>query len=540
MEELKYFFSYAREDSEFVLRLAKELRDVGINLWLDQLDILGGQRWDRAVEDALQTCQGMIAVLSPDALASHNVMDEVSYALEERKTIIPIILRSCTITFRLRRVQYIDFTADYQTGFSQLLRALRIDQPVPPRAPAVPEEAVVQNVTAPSQETPREVPTREPLPRRAEPPEPASTIPEETLETGVAASILPLLDQASHGDGKPFGLAPQQEEAAPSPVSEKDRPEVHRHTTRDTRETTGLSQRHKRRLVLVGGVLLCGLVAALYLVLPWRTPEPQPQPEPTLQKPQDSTITTQRSPTPEARSAQNPGSSQLAPSITNSIGMQFALIPAGEFQMGSTGGGDNERPVHTVRISKPFYLGIHEVTQGQWEAVMGNNRSKFKGDANRPVETVSWEDVQQFIDGLNTREGDTKYRLPTEAEWEYAARAGSTTTYSFGDDSSQLGKYAWFGGNAGNTTHPAGKLQPNAWGLYDMHGNVYEWVQDWYDKYAAGPVTDPQGPASGWGRVVRGGSWSDDAWSCRTACRGGDAPGARNRILGFRLLRTAP
>jgi hypothetical protein len=143
MKAFQYFFSYARKDAAFVLRLAQELREVGINLWLDQLDILGGQRWDRAVEDALQTCQGMIVVLSPDALASHNVMDEVSYALEERKIVIPILLHSCPIPFRLRRLQYIDFTADYQTGFAQLLRALRIDQPSPPRAPAVPEETVV-------------------------------------------------------------------------------------------------------------------------------------------------------------------------------------------------------------------------------------------------------------------------------------------------------------------------------------------------------------------------------------------------------------
>ena len=127
MEELKYFFSYARKDSAFVLRLAKELREVGVNLWLDQLDILGGQRWDRAVEGALQTCQGIIAVLSPDAMASHNVMDEVSYALEEGKLVIPIFFHSCDIPFRLRRVQYIDFTAGYDMGFSRLLRALAIE-----------------------------------------------------------------------------------------------------------------------------------------------------------------------------------------------------------------------------------------------------------------------------------------------------------------------------------------------------------------------------------------------------------------------------
>jgi formylglycine-generating enzyme required for sulfatase activity len=507
MEELKYFFSYARKDSAFVLRLAKELREVGVNLWLDQLDILGGQRWDRAVEDALQTCQGMIAVLSPEALASHNVMDEVSYALEERKIIIPILLRSCTIPFRLRRVQYIDFTADYQTGFSQLLRALRIDQPLPPRAPAVLEDTIVQDVTAPWQETPREVPTREQLPRQAEPPEPASAVPKEMLETGVAAPIQPSPKPTSPEDDQPFDAVPLREEATTSPVSEKDRPEVHRHTTNDARETTGLSQSQKRRLLWVGGGLLCMLVLALYFGLWGRTLDQQ-QPGPS--------------------SAQ----------ITKSLGMQFALIPAGEFRMGSTLRAD-EIPMHTVHISKPFYLGIHEVTQGQWEAVMGNNPSQFKGDANRPVETVSWEEVQQFIDKLNTREGGTKYRLPTEAEWEYAARAGSKTAYSFGDDNSQLDKYAWFEGNAGKTTHPTGTRQPNAWGLYDMHGNVWEWVQDWYDKYTVEPVTDPQGPTSGSRRVLRGGSWITDAGNCRSASRNNDAPSGRSLRVGFRLLRMA-
>jgi formylglycine-generating enzyme required for sulfatase activity len=239
-------------------------------------------------------------------------------------------------------------------------------------------------------------------------------------------------------------------------------------------------------------------------------------------------------------SARNPKSNQPASSLTNSLGMQFALIPAGEFQMGSANGSDNERPVHTVRISKPFYLGIYEVTQDQWEAVMGHNPSRFKGDANRPVEMVSWEEVQKFIDELNTREGGAKYRLPMEAEWEYAARAGSQTAYSFGDDSRQLGKYGWFRGNADNTTHPVGTLQPNAWGLYDMHGNVWEWVQDWRGQYPAGPVTDPQGPASGSARVIRGGWWSGEAMRCRPAYREAGAPDYRNDDLGFRLLRTAP
>ena len=226
--------------------------------------------------------------------------------------------------------------------------------------------------------------------------------------------------------------------------------------------------------------------------------------------------------------------------LRNSIGMEFVLIPAGEFQMGSSDGDRNEKPVHTVRLSRSFYLGQYEVTQAQWEAVMGNNPSQFKGDPSRPVETVSWDDVQEFIRRLHAKEGASRYRLPTEAEWEYAARAGSTTTYSFGNDVSQLGQYTWYAKNADGTTHPVGRLQPNAWKLYDMYGNVWEWVQDWNGKYPSDPVTDPTGPSAGSFRVDRGGSWYDDARFCRSANRHFGLPGLRYGLLGFRLLREVP
>jgi formylglycine-generating enzyme required for sulfatase activity len=134
----------------------------------------------------------------------------------------------------------------------------------------------------------------------------------------------------------------------------------------------------------------------------------------------------------------------------NSLGMDFVLLPAGTFRMGSDTGDSDEKPGHEVRLSKPFYLGKHEVTQGQWQAVMGTNPSNFKGDTNLPVENVSWTDVQAFIQKLNAKEGGTRYRLPTEAQWEYAARAGTTTTYSFGNDERQLGEYAWYGANSGS------------------------------------------------------------------------------------------
>ena len=227
-------------------------------------------------------------------------------------------------------------------------------------------------------------------------------------------------------------------------------------------------------------------------------------------------------------------------SFTNSIGMEFIRIPAGTFMMGSpdsaTEAFDNEKPAHRVTISQPFYLGKYPVTQAQWEVVMGNNPSRFKGNPNLPVESVSWNDVPAFMRKLNEREGGRAYRLPTEAEWEYACRAGTTTIYSFGNDAAQLGDYAWYNENSGGETHPVGEKQPNPWGLYDMHGNVWEWVQDWYSPYTAEAVTDPIGPATGAARVIRGGGWVSSARFARSAYRVWRPPGYRHDDLGFRCL----
>ncbi|MEM8485576.1 MAG: SUMF1/EgtB/PvdO family nonheme iron enzyme [Bacteroidota bacterium] len=214
----------------------------------------------------------------------------------------------------------------------------------------------------------------------------------------------------------------------------------------------------------------------------------------------------------------------------------FIEIPAGTFMMGS----EDERPVHEVHITQPFFLSKIEVTQAWWYAVMGNNPSYRKG-ADLPVEQVSWEDVQAFMDSLNVlSDCDGCYRLPSEAEWEYAARAGTSTAYSFGDNASDLGGYGWYSENSGGGTQPVGTKSPNPWGLYDMHGNVWEWVQDWYGSYPDSSVTDPPGPESGSSRVIRGGGWFYFARSARSAFRNGWRPDGRNYGVGFRVLRTYP
>ena len=218
-------------------------------------------------------------------------------------------------------------------------------------------------------------------------------------------------------------------------------------------------------------------------------------------------------------------------------GMEFVWVPAGEFRMGSTSeeADADEQPLTRVRISQGFYLGKYEVTQAEWQAVMGSNPSWFdECGPNCPVEQVSWNNVQEFIRKLNVRAGGNRYRLPTEAEWEYAARAGTT-----GDRYGNRDAIAWWGGNSGDRTHPVGRKAPNAWGLHDMLGNVWEWTQDWYvDHLPGGTVTDPTGPESGSYRVSRGGGWSGYARYCRASHRFINSPGARDSYLGFRLLRT--
>jgi formylglycine-generating enzyme required for sulfatase activity len=247
-------------------------------------------------------------------------------------------------------------------------------------------------------------------------------------------------------------------------------------------------------------------------------------------------------PTPTSTSTSTSTSTvDLGETFTNTIGMEFVLIPAGEFEMGSPSDEEMRRseegPVHHVNLENAFYMGRYEVTQKQWRAIMGDNPSHFKGD-DLPVETVSWDDVQKFIVMLNEKEGTNKYRLPSEAEWEYACRAGTTTRYSFGDDKSKLGDYAWYIENSDGKTHPVGQKKPNSWGLYDMHGNVWEWVQDsWHDRYNGAPADGSAWEGDGANRVVRsGGRWMF-ASGCRSAFRYFNVPDTRFSLIGFRLLR---
>ena len=227
--------------------------------------------------------------------------------------------------------------------------------------------------------------------------------------------------------------------------------------------------------------------------------------------------------------------SQPAASVKNGIGMELVLVPAGSFKMGSPNGESHENPVHDVTISQAFYMGKYEVTQAQWQAVMGSNPSNFKDcGGNCPVENVSWDDAQNFINKLNARGDGFSYRLPTEAEWEYACRAGTT-----GDYAGDLDAMAWYEKNSGSKNHAVGTKLPNAFGLFDMHGNVWEWCQDWYHNSYNGAPTDGSAWLSGreqTSRVLRGGSSGDVGGNLRSADRSDDAPDDRVGGIGFRVV----
>ena len=234
---------------------------------------------------------------------------------------------------------------------------------------------------------------------------------------------------------------------------------------------------------------------------------------------------------------------------TNFIGMKFMLIPAGEFLMGSPESekdrAHTEGPVHQVRISKAFYLGVYEVTQEQYAKVIGVKGSRLKA-SNNPVRQVSWNDAVEFCQKLSASQGENAsgklYRLPTEAEWENACRSGTATAYSFARDASKLSEFAWYKGSSGNMSHPVGQKRPNGFGLYDMHGNVWEWTNDWHakDYYGKSPMVDPRGPSTGLGRVYRGGSWSNSARVCRSAIRYWDPTVKRVHNVGFRVVLEIP
>ena len=272
-----------------------------------------------------------------------------------------------------------------------------------------------------------------------------------------------------------------------------------------------------------------------------QTPLPQ---QPQTQRPieQVQAVASMESPSTSNASTNIVDSSESGSVITipvkDGICIEMVKVEAGSFDMGAMpeleNPWKNEKPVHRVTLTNNYYISKYEVTQTLWQAVMGSNPSRFKG-SDLPVEQVSWNDCQDFISELNAMTGK-RFRLPTEAEWEYAARGGKKSRGYQYSGSNTLGDVAWYGDNSGSKTHAVGIKQPNELGIYDMTGNVWEWCQDWYDSYSSSPQTNPTGAASGSYRVSRGGSWNYSARFCRASCRFDGTPDCRDGYLGLRLV----
>ena len=268
------------------------------------------------------------------------------------------------------------------------------------------------------------------------------------------------------------------------------------------------------------------------------------KPKPAVTKPKPAAkpkAKPKAKPAPRRNSTHHSSSTSSTVSLSaelNKLINNMVYVSSGTFTMGGTSeqgsdAYDDEKPTHNVTLSS-YYICKYEVTQALWRAVMGSNPSNFKGD-NLPVECVSWNDCQTFINRLNSYTG-RNFRLPTEAEWEFAARGGNYSRHYKYSGSNNLDDVAWHGDNSDNRTHPVGTKQPNELGLYDMSGNVWEWCSDWYGSYSSYSQSNPTGPNSGSGRVERGGSWYDFARICRSSRRDFDAPSGSGNYLGLRLV----
>jgi eukaryotic-like serine/threonine-protein kinase len=393
----------------------------------------------------------------------------------------------------------------------------------------------------------------------------------------LARALTPFARGATVPPGVFAGTAPGSPADPEDPLTTALRPSDHQHlfptvpmesaSTLRLPSPPGLQRRPGRRVGMVAvGAVVCGLALAAVILLfrkPFDRAEPPPPDGGASPGANQGT-----GPGPGPVEIKPPGPALPAREFTNSVGMKLVLIPKGTFLMGSPAGEFRRKPneaQHEVTITRPFYLGAYEVTQGQYQAVMGKNPSSFSregegkvyvrpfadDDLKRyPVENVSWDEAVEFCRLLSGRPEEKRlgrvYRLPTEAEWEYACRASTTTTFHFGDrlssaEANFYGPEPYGGAPKGpylSRTAPVGSYPPNAWGLYDMHGNVWEWCADWLDEgyYATSPREDPRGPDGGKQRCMRGGSWGNMGWDCRSACRGAFEPNKGYSIVGFRVV----
>ncbi|MCP4108120.1 MAG: SUMF1/EgtB/PvdO family nonheme iron enzyme [Desulfobacteraceae bacterium] len=531
----KIFISYAREDYEIARKLFDDLKEVA-EPWLDRECLLPGERWKTGIKQAIKETDFFLALLSSRSVPKKGfVQTELDTALNELRNyppdqiyIIPARLDKCIPKHEiLHDLNWVDLFPSYEAGLEKILLVLEAYKE-PDEAAQVSEPPSNQEIKLSDN---LEIPIKktEPKPEK----EPASELekqPETKQEPESETEIIELENV----------VEPSSEPEPPvrSEYTEKPKPHIPK----------PVLVKKRRTWKPVFAVLFVLLAISAYFIAKSYFPAKDTSTveikdenhieriEPEEEKPP---VIAKLKPVIETVKAE--------PEITNSLRMKFVYIKAGTFTMGSPEnekGRDSDEKQHRVTLTKGFYMQTTEVTQRQWKAIMGSNLSNFKGCEECPVENVSWNDTQEFIKKLNQK-GEGVYSLPTEAEWEYAARAGTDTPFYFGkclstDQVNYNGNYPLKGcpkGEYRKKTTPVASFKANLWGLYDMHGNVWEWCQDWYSNYPSTAVSDPSGPKTGSLRVNRGGSWVYNAGYCRSACRRNNSPDNRNNGLGFRLSR---
>ncbi len=524
-KNVKIFISYAREDYETAKKLYNDLKTAGAEPWMDKIDILPGQWWKTEISSAIRNCQYFLLLLSSTSVSKQGfVHKEMRIALEVLESLpqseiflIPVRTDECRPPNEmLEELQWVDLFPFYEEGLEKILRAVKNGQQMMIADPG-------------NKKSPQKQKKDRDRGNKA-----AWKILAVLIVFTAAYLLVNYVEWKRFFSPKKYRLT-----IITDPADAKVRiadPEM----------------AYSPGIQLLPGSYQIEVSHPGFETETWKIEikaKDFSEPVVRLKRKLDNTKPVTGKPDKPV-SPVEPVKEEIQNTepFTNSIGMKFVYIKLGTFMMGSPKeepGHQDDETQHEVTLTKGFYMQTTEVTQGQWQAVMGNKPSYFKdcGD-NCPVEQVYWYEAQEFIKKLNQKEGKNLYRLPTEAEWEYAARAGTDTPFAFGKclstDQANYDGNSYLEGCPKGTYRgkpvSVGSLKANDRGLYDMHGNVWEWCQDWYGGYPANSVTNPEGPGTGSNRVNRGGGWFNNAVGCRSADRNGSSPDSRGSGIGFRLV----